>query len=137
MSNNNLNFFKLRVYYEDTDAGGIVYYANYLKFFERARTEWLRELGIKQSNYIEQNFAFVVRNVEMSNVAPAKLDDQLKVCSKIVLLKRASLVFEQKISNQNEVLIATAKIRVAAIQLKQAKPCAIPLKILGALKRGS
>jgi acyl-CoA thioester hydrolase len=137
MSDNHYNFYQLRVFYEDTDAGGIVYYANYLKFFERARTEWLRELGVVQSNFIEQNFAFVVRHVEMDNIASAKLDDLLKVQSQIVQLKRASLIFEQKIINQHEQLIATAAIKVAAINLKQAKACAIPQTILGVLKRVS
>ena len=137
MSDNKCNFYSLRVYYEDTDAGGIVYYANYLKFFERARTEWLRELNINQSSFLEQNFAFVVRHVEMDNIASAKLDDLLEIKSLILVLKRASLVFKQEIFNQNKQLIAFATIKVAAIQLKQNKPCAIPPVILGALKRVS
>jgi len=136
------NTYHLRVYYEDTDAGGIVYYANYLKFFERARTEWLRELGIEQSFFLEQNVAFVVRHVEMDNIASAKLDDQLTVKSQITLLKRASLIFQQQITNQQEQLIATATIKVASIELAQNKlsnnkVCAIPQTILGALKRVS
>ncbi|MFQ3276856.1 MAG: acyl-CoA thioester hydrolase, partial [Colwellia sp.] len=90
--------FAIRVYYEDTDAGGIVYYANYLKFFERARTEWLREIGINQEVFLQQKLGFVVRKVEMDNIAPAKLDDLLKVRSSIVTLKRASLVFQQQIT---------------------------------------
>jgi len=142
MLENHFNFYKLRVYYEDTDAGGIVYYANYLKFFERARTEWLRELGIIQSTFLEQNIAFVVRHVEMDNIASAKLDDQLTVKSQITLLKRASLIFQQQIVNQQEQLIATATIKVASIQLAQSnlinnKVCAIPQTILGALQRVS
>ena len=135
--NNNHHLFMVRVYYEDTDVGGIVYYANYLKFFERARTEWLRELGIVQSTFLEQNFAFVVRHVEMDNIASAKLDDQLTVQSHIKQLKRASLIFEQHIVDQQERLIATATIKVAAINNKQGKPCAIPQIILGALPRVS
>jgi len=134
---NNQHLFTLRIYYEDTDVGGIVYYANYLKFFERARTEWLRKLGITQSNFLEQNFAFVVRYVEMDNIASAKLDDQLTVTSQIKQLKRASLVFKQQIVDQQERLIATATIKVAAINNKQGKPCAIPQMILGALPRVS
>ena len=78
--------YSVRVYYEDTDAGGIVYYANYLKFFERARTEWLRSLDISQAKFLEQNIGFVVRKVEMNNVASAKLDDLLNVNSTIVTL---------------------------------------------------
>ena len=143
MSNIKLNTsqdYSLRVYYEDIDAGGIVYYANYLKFFERARTEWLRELGINQANFLEQNIGFVVRKVEMDNIASAKLDDVLNVNSTIVTLKRASLVFNQQITNQAKQLICTATVRVACVNFQshnsqKVKPMAIPESILGALKR--
>ena len=127
--------FSLRVYYEDTDAGGIVYYANYLKFFERARTEWLRELGINQVSFLEQNIGFVVRKVEMDNVASAKLDDLLNVNSTITTLKRASLVFHQQITNQAQQLICTVTVRIACVNFQSAKPMAIPESILGAFKR--
>jgi acyl-CoA thioester hydrolase len=128
--------FELRVYYEDTDAGGIVYYANYLKFFERARTEWLRRLDIHQSFFLEQGLGFVVRKVEMDNLASAKLDDVLTVVSQISEIKRASLRFQQKIL-KNEQVICTAEIRIACVNLQRAKPCSIPESILGALKSGS
>jgi acyl-CoA thioester hydrolase len=129
--------FAIRVYYEDTDAGGIVYYANYLKFFERARTEWLREIGINQEVFLQQKLGFVVRKVEMDNIAPAKLDDLLEVSSSIVTLKRASLVFQQQITNQAKQVLCTASIRIACVDLSQNKPCAIPELILGAFKRVS
>ncbi|MDO7086140.1 tol-pal system-associated acyl-CoA thioesterase [Pseudocolwellia sp. AS88] len=128
--------FELRVYYEDTDAGGIVYYANYLKFFERARTEWLRKLDIHQSFFLEQNLGFVVRKVEMDNLASAKLDDVLTVVSQISEIKRASLIFQQQII-KNQQVICTAEIRIACVNLQRAKPCSIPESILGALKSGS
>lgn len=128
--------FELRVYYEDTDAGGIVYYANYLKFFERARTEWLRKLDIHQSYFLEQNLGFVVRKVEMDNLASAKLDDVLTVVSQISEIKRASLIFQQQII-KNQQVICTAEIRIACVNLQRAKPCSIPESILGALKSGS
>ena len=128
--------FELRVYYEDTDAGGIVYYANYLKFFERARTEWLRRLDIHQSFFLEQNLGFVVRKVEMDNLASAKLDDVLTVVSQISEIKRASLIFQQQII-KNQQVICTAEIRIACVNLQRAKPCSIPESILGALKSGS
>jgi acyl-CoA thioester hydrolase len=139
MSNTNQNY-SLRVYYEDTDAGGIVYYANYLKFFERARTEWLRKLGINQVKLLEQKIGFVVTRVEMDNIASAKLDDLLNVNSTITALKRASLVFNQQITNQAQQLICTATIRVACVNFqshysKKVKPMAIPESILGAFKR--
>ena len=132
----------LRVYYEDTDAGGIVYYANYLKFFERARTEWLRELGINQANFLEQNIGFVVRKVEMDNIASAKLDDLLNVNSTITTLKRASLVFHQQITNQAQQLLCTATVCIVCVNFQshnaqRVKPMAIPESILGAFKRVS
>ncbi len=131
------HIFPLRVYYEDTDAGGIVYYANYLNFFERGRTEWLRDLGINQATFLEQKLGFVVRKVEMDNLASAKLDDLLKVTSTIVTLKRASLVFHQEISNQLGQLLCIATVRIACVDFNHNKPCAIPESILGAFKRVS
>jgi len=127
--------FPVRVYYEDTDAGGIVYYANYLRFFERARTEWLRALGINQVMFLEQNIGFVVRKVEMDNLASAKLDDLLIVTSTITTLKRASVVFFQQIINQEQQLICTATVRVACVNFQSVKPVAMPESILGAFKR--
>jgi len=127
--------FPIRVYYEDTDAGGIVYYANYLKFFERARTEWLRMLGINQAELLEQNIGFVVSKVEMNNIMPAKLDDLLEVNSTINTLKRASLVFHQQITNQAQQVICTVTVRIACVNLRSVKPMAIPKSILGAFKR--
>lgn len=127
----------IRVYYEDTDAGGIVYYANYLKFFERARTEWLRALGINQSIFLEQNIGFVVTKVEMDNKASAKLDDLLTITTIISRLKSASLVFSQQLVNQHQQILCTAVIKVACVNLSIAKPCIIPKSILGALKRVS
>jgi acyl-CoA thioester hydrolase len=129
--------FALRVYYEDTDVGGIVYHANYLKYFERARTEWLRDMGINQAFFLQQNLGFVVRKVEMDNLASAKLDDLLEVKSTILTLKRASLVFQQQISNQAQQLLCKAQVRIAYIDFSQNKPCAIPASILGAFKRVS
>lgn len=126
--------YQIRVFYEDTDAGGIVYYANYLKFFERGRTEWLRELGINQSKLLEQNIGFVVSKVEMDNVASAKLDDLLNVNTKISHLKAASLVFSQKITNQKQQLLATLIVRVACVKSREGKPCGIPKELLGVFK---
>ncbi len=127
----------IRVYYEDTDAGGIVYYANYLKFSERARTEWLRALEINQSSFLERSLGFVVRNVEMDNLGSAKLDDVITVTSTIVELKRASIVFHQSITNQEQQELCRIKVKVACVDFAKNKPCAIPSTILGALKRVS
>lgn len=127
----------IRVYYEDTDAGGIVYYANYLKFFERARTEWLRSLDINQSNFLEQSIGFVVRRVEMDNIAPARLDDLLTVTTEIKTLKRASIIFHQSITDINQKELCRVEVTVACLNFDKNKPCPIPDFILGALKRVS
>ena len=116
----------IRVYYEDTDAGGIVYYANYLKFFERARTEWLRELGFSQSNLLEQSVGFVVKRVEMENVAPARFDQLLEVRTEIDEVKRVSLLFRQKIIDEKQKTLVNALVRVACVDLDKMKPIAIP-----------
>ncbi|WP_286266716.1 tol-pal system-associated acyl-CoA thioesterase [Thalassotalea atypica] len=124
----------IRVYYEDTDAGGIVYYANYLKYSERARTEWLRSLDINQSNFLEHSLGFVVRKVEMDNIASAKLDDLITVSSQILELKKASIVFNQIITNQHHQELCRVKVKVACVDFARSRPCAIPSTILGALK---
>lgn len=128
--------FPVRVYYEDTDAGGIVYYANYLKFFERARTEWLRALGIEQDLLLSKNIAFVVAQVLMDNKKPAKFNELLTVHSQISTLKQASMVFEQKIYNSAEQLVCSAEIKVACISLQQMKAWAIPAEVTEVLTRG-
>lgn len=127
----------IRVYYEDTDAGGIVYHVNYLKFFERARTEWLREIGINQQFFLQEKLGFVVRRVEMDNIASAKLDDLLEIHSSIITLKRASLRFQQQIFNQTQQLLCTAEVHVVCVDFNKNKPCAIPESIFGAFKRVS
>ena len=103
---------QVRVYYEDTDAGGIVYYANYLKFMERARTEWLRCLGFEQDTLMEQSVAFVVKRVEMHNYAPARFNELLSIDSQVVELKGASMTFKQTIKNKQETILVTAEVRV-------------------------
>lgn len=127
--------FEVRVYYEDTDAGGIVYYANYLKFMERARTEWLREMGFEQDGLLEQSIGFVVKRVEMENHAAARFNDLLCIRSQIVELKRASVVFYQQIINENEQRLVSAKIQVACVDLNKMRPIAIPDDILGEFSR--
>lgn len=125
------HFMQVRVYYEDTDAGGIVYYANYLKFLERARTEWLRDLGIEQCTLLEQSIGFVVKRVEMDNIAPAKFNDLLCIRSELVELKRASMIFKQTINNSNDNILVRAQIRVVCVDLSKMKPIAIPNFIVG------
>ena len=126
--------FPVRVYYEDTDAGGIVYYANYLKFFERARTEWLRALGIEQDLLLSKNVAFVVAQVLMENKKSARFNELLTVSSQISTLKNASLVFDQQIHNAAGDLVCSAQIKVACIALQEMKARAIPAEVAEVLK---
>ena len=128
--------FPVRVYYEDTDAGGIVYYANYLKFFERARTEWLRALGIEQDLLLSKNVAFVVIQVLMDNKKPARFNELLTVSSKISTLKKVSMVFVQEIHNNAGDIVCSAEIKVAAVSFTDMKAKAIPAEVLEVLARG-
>ncbi len=126
---------QVRVYYEDTDAGGIVYYANYLKFMERARTEWLRSLGFEQDTLMEQSVAFVVKRVEMHNYAPARFNDLLSIDSQVVELKGASMTFKQTIKNKQETILVTAEVLVACVNLDSMKPRRLPRTLLGEISR--
>lgn len=125
--------FPIRVYYENTDAGGVVYHAQYLNFFERARTEYLRTLGFSQQQLLEQNLAFVVKKVEIDYNLPARLDDQLSVETKIVALNKASLVFEQSLWRE-ECRLSQARVLVASVNLLKMKPVAIPQQLYQALQ---
>ena len=126
---------QVRVYYEDTDAGGIVYYANYLKFMERARTEWLRSLGSEQDTLMEQSVAFVVKRVEMHNYAPARFNELLSIDSQVVELKGASMTFKQTIKNKQETILVTAEVLVACVNLDSMKPRRLPRTLLGEISR--
>lgn len=117
--------FPIRVYYEDTDAGGVVYHSNYLKFFERARTEFLRQLGFSQQHLLAEKLAFVVTHLEIDYKFPAKLDDLLSVETEIVELKRASIVFKQRLLKADQ-LLSNCIVTVAAVDLNKMKAMAIP-----------
>ncbi len=118
---------RCRVYYEDTDAGGIVYYVNYLKFMERARTERLRELGFAQSVLAGEDLLFVVHSSEARYHAPARLDDQLRVTAQVLELNRASLRFVQQVwREKDETLLCEGQFLVAAVRADTFKPRAIP-----------
>ena len=119
----------LRVYYEDTDAGGVVYYANYFKFCERARTEWLRAIGFDNSTLLaERGLAFVVRAVKADYFAPAALDDALEVVSTLDRLRGASLTFGQRVMRGEELLF-DAQIVIACVDLAARRPSAIPADV--------
>lgn len=120
----------VRVYYEDTDTGGVVYYANYLKFYERARTEALRHIGFQQEVLKnEDNLLFVVSSVQADYKRPAVLDDELTVFVRIAKMARTYLVFEQKIVKETdgkEILLNTAVVKVACVQGDTYRPKALP-----------
>lgn len=119
--------FLCRVYYEDTDAGGIVYYVNYLKFMERARTERLRHLGFSQAQMASENLLFVVHSAQARYHAPARLDDQLVVSVAVQELKRASLKFYQQVRRvSDDELLCEGHFVVACVRADTFKPRAIP-----------
>lgn len=123
-----MNSFRwpVRIYYEDTDGGGVVYHANYLKFFERARTEWLRSLGFEQTELRErQGVLFVVRTVQIKYVQPARFDQLLDVVTTIAELGRSRIVFDQKLQCGDAILTA-ASVEVACVASPSFKPVPIP-----------
>jgi len=128
----------VRVYYEDTDAGGVVFYANYLKFFERARTEMLRAMGYEQDQLItEQGIIFVVRSVQVDYLMPARFNELLQVTAKVSVTKKASLTFEQTISrstHMGDAILTSGVIRIACLDATTMRPKAIPEILLEQLK---
>ena len=121
----------MRVYFEDTDFGGVVYYANYLKFMERARTEFLRTLGYDQhSLYSQERRMFVVKSASLDYVAPARFDDLLQVTAEVIESRRASVRFVQQCVRKNPDGVATplvtGEILIACLDADSFKPCAIP-----------
>ena len=124
----------VRVYWEDTDAGGIVFYANYLKFFERARTEWLRSLGVAQSRLkASDGGMFVVGETGVRYLAPARLDDELLVTARLEAAGRASLIIAQQ-AWRGETLLAEGTIRIGWVDDRTLRPGRIPAAILEVLK---
>ncbi len=129
----------VRVYYEDTDAGGIVFYANYLKFFERARTEWLREAGIgQQALAAEAGRMFVVKSTAMDYHAPAKLDDRLEITVAVEKLGRASVNFVQEafhVEGDQRRLLCSGSIRVGCVDTQTLRPATIPTDVNEKIRR--
>ena len=131
----------VRVYWEDTDAGGIVFYANYLKFFERARTEWLRALGVEQQRLREQlGGMFVVTQTQLHYHRPARLDDLLLVTARVVEAGRASMTIEQTAllktqqSGAQAELLCSGTIRIGWVDDRLLRPQRIPPAVMAALK---
>ncbi len=128
----------VRVYWEDTDAGGIVFYVNYLKFFERARTEWLRTLGIEQRQMVERaQGMFVVSATHIRYLRPARLDDELIVTASLIEMGRASMTIAQRVLLKNErdaPLLCEGTIRIGWVNASTLKPARIPQTILETLQ---
>jgi acyl-CoA thioester hydrolase len=134
ISDSSLPFcWKLRVYYEDTDAGGVVYYTNYLKFMERARSEWLRSLGFDQRALTaDPGVVFAVRNVNVEFIRPARLDDQLTVTAELVEMRSASLILDQAVYRgppETGELLARGDVKVACLEVGSFRPTAVPRHI--------
>lgn len=126
--------WQVRIYYEDTDAAGVVYHANYLRFMERARTEWLRELGfapakLKQAHHL----VFVIKSIHIDYLKPAWFDDQLQISTQMTELKRASMIVAQEVQRENEVL-SQATVRIATINLTNLRPEPFPAALFQILQ---
>jgi len=126
----NSQTFSYRIYYEDTDAGGVVYYANYLKFYERARTDFLRELNISQFELAsEKKIIFVVRKCEIEYHHPARLDDMIEVDVRVSEINKATLTMMQKITKSSQ-LISQLKVVLVCLNSQTFKPIRLPQNLL-------
>lgn len=126
--------WQVRVYYEDTDAGGVVYYANYLAYMERARSEWLRTLGFdNQMLADQQGVVFAVRRASVDYLQPARLDELLEVSLTLKKKRRASLLFEQQVRRGDE-LLCQGEILLACVDASSFKPTAIPQTIISKMQ---
>lgn len=126
-------FWPVRVYMEDTDAGGIVYHVNYLKYMERARTECLRALGFEKSWIFDQDSMFVVHSMAIDYKMPALLDQELKVEAHIMKLRRTSIIFRQNILRGDQAL-CLAEVSIACVDKNRMRPIAMPDDIYQVLK---
>lgn len=124
----------VRVYIEDTDAGGIVYYVNYLKFMERARTEYLRTLGYQHYALSRENFQFVVHSCQVSYRQPARIDDALTVTARLAKLGKATLLFAQRVQRGDDIL-CEAQVKVACVSADGIRPRALPAPLYELFKR--
>lgn len=124
--------FPIRVYYEDTDLGQVVYYANYLKFIERGRSEWLRAAGVDQSALLGRNLAFVVRRVEADYLRPARFDDQLDVATTLAKTAGSRVIVAQSVERDGTTLF-TARVTVVCVDLSLMRPTRLPPEIAAAL----
>ncbi|MEW5786575.1 MAG: tol-pal system-associated acyl-CoA thioesterase [Pseudomonadota bacterium] len=127
----------VRVYWEDTDAGGVVYYANYLKFMERARTEWLSALGLEQDRLAEEaGVLFVVRRVEAEYLRPARFNDRLTVHCELLALNRVTLTMSQQVKRGEDVLL-DAVVKAVCVKQDGFRPARIPEFVMQAFENGN
>ncbi|QBQ53991.1 tol-pal system-associated acyl-CoA thioesterase [Nitrosococcus wardiae] len=121
----------VRVYYEDTDSGGVIYHANYLKFMERARTEWLRSQGFEQDALLnEQGLLFAVRSLRLDYLRPGRFNDWLKVHTHLLQCRKASLIFAQTVHRGEETALCQAEVKVVCLDAQTFRPHPIPKLIL-------
>jgi len=128
-----MNKLNIRIYFEDTDAQGVVYYANYLRFFERARTEYLREVGYGQHALMEEGGIFIVRKIEMKYRKPAKLDDLITIKTKLVKLGKVSFNFVQTAYLDDELLVQ-AKVSCGCLETDKFIPMRLSNKLFKGMK---
>ena len=117
-----------RVYIEDTDAGGVVYHANYLKFMERARTEFFRTLGYHKPAFITPDLFMVVASADIAYKKPARLDDEISVTAEITLLAKSYIIFEQNIQ-RGDTLLTTGALKLACVKTDTQRPTALPAEL--------
>jgi acyl-CoA thioester hydrolase len=121
----------VRVYWEDTDAGGVVYHAGYLRFMERARSEWMRALGVDQMAFKQATgLAFMVRDMQIDFLKPALLDDELSVTVEVKAWRSASILFAQTITKADGSCLIRASVRVACVDLARMRPAQIPSDLI-------
>ena len=139
MANNLMNekqqisYWPIRVYIEDTDAGGIVFYANYLKYFERARTEFFRSKGFELRKGLESNINYVVHSLNVQYKKSARLDDEVIVATHIMSVGKTYLVFSQKVLNQEKELLVDAEVKIACLHYDSAKPRRLPESLISSI----
>ncbi len=134
----NIFSWPVRVYYEDTDSGGVVYYANYLRFMERARTEWLRSFGVEQDVLREQGVIFAVRHVDVDYIKPARFNDSLDVTVTVAERGRASMTLAQQVLKKNgseTLILCQGQIKIACLNAEAFRPQAIPKYIQTEIER--
>lgn len=127
----------VRVYYEDTDAGGVVYNANYIKYIERARTEWLRSFNVEQDALLDEDVAFVVKHIDIDFKKPAKFNALLTVTCEPIKFGAASIVFNQQVLDENASVLIDAKVKIACVDLKNFSPRLIPDYVKEVIQSGT